>query len=107
MDFETVHRPGIVHKAADALSRLLTDGEDTSPLEDDVSVLAINRQTTTRNDLKILTDDKADLEDYRKQPDNDSQDEQISREAFLTAQHHDPECQQFAYTNNENKYNTK
>ena len=85
MDFETVHRPGINKKAANALSRLLTDGEDTSPLEDDVPVLAVNRQTTTRNDLKILADDEADLEDYRKQPDNDFQDEPISREAFLTA----------------------
>ena len=85
MDFETVHRPGIVHKAADALSRLLTDGEDTSPLEDDVPVLAVGRQSTTRSDFKILADDEADLEDYRTQRDNNSQDEPISRTTFLTA----------------------
>ena len=73
--FRNRHRPGIVHNAADALSRLPTDGEDTSPLEDDIPVLAVSRQATTRSDFKILADDESDLEDYRNQPDNNSQDE--------------------------------
>lgn len=43
MEFELdiVHRPGVKHQAVDALSRLFTVGEDTTPLEDSFPCLAV------------------------------------------------------------------
>ncbi len=100
MDFEVVHRPGIVHRAADALSRLLTEGEDESPLDDEVPVLVVSPQSATRADTLILCDDEAEIEDLRKRPETNTEDEPIRRDAFLTAQHNDGECQFFASTAN-------
>ena len=38
------HRPGAQHKAADALSRLRTDGHDTEDIDDTLPVLAASTQ---------------------------------------------------------------
>ena len=35
-DYSVVNRPGVKHQAPDALSRLLTSGDDQSPLDDDI-----------------------------------------------------------------------
>jgi len=40
-NYEIRHKPGKDHKVADALSRLPTQGLDTSPLDDDIPVLAV------------------------------------------------------------------
>lgn len=43
--YQIKHKPGKDHKMADALSRLPTDGLDTTPLDDQIPVLAV----TTRS----------------------------------------------------------
>jgi len=40
------HKPGKDHKVADALSRLPTEGLDSSPLDDDIPVLAIKTRAS-------------------------------------------------------------
>ena len=45
MDFEVIHRPGVKHRAPDALSRLLTNGEDDSYLDEDVPVFTITQSS--------------------------------------------------------------
>ena len=41
LEFDVVHHAGFINKAADALCRLETDGEDTTPLNDDMPVFLI------------------------------------------------------------------
>lgn len=41
-EYDTLHRPGIIHRAPDALSRLPTNGHDTNPLNDEVPVFTIS-----------------------------------------------------------------
>lgn len=38
-DNEAIYRPGLKHQAADALSRLLTDGKDQTPENDEISTI--------------------------------------------------------------------
>ena len=44
--YEIRHKPGKDHKVADALSRLPTEGLDSSPLEEDIPVLAIETRVS-------------------------------------------------------------
>jgi len=49
-NYEIRHKPGKDHKVADALSRLPTEGLDTSPLDKDIPVLAVEtRPRLTRS----------------------------------------------------------
>lgn len=42
IEFDDVHRASVIHQVADVLSRLLTDGTDTTPLKHDLPVTVIN-----------------------------------------------------------------
>lgn len=44
LDYQNFHQANVKHKAADALSRLPTNGMDKSPLEDHVPVLTITEE---------------------------------------------------------------
>ncbi|NJR72360.1 MAG: hypothetical protein HC782_04920 [Gammaproteobacteria bacterium] len=41
-----MHRAGVKHQAADALSRLPKTGADTTPLEDDLPLMAVEKMDT-------------------------------------------------------------
>lgn len=45
--FDVIHRAGIKHRAADALSRLVTKQSDTTPFEDDFQLYAIKTLDAT------------------------------------------------------------
>ena len=47
-DYEINHRPGAKHKAADAISRLATEGLDQTEINDDLTVLMVNNDELTR-----------------------------------------------------------
>jgi len=44
--YEIRHKPGKDHNVADALSRLPTEGLDSSPLDEDISVLAVETRAS-------------------------------------------------------------
>jgi len=52
-EFDVVHRPGIKHQAADALSRLNTQGEDEEPLEDEVPTLLIATEAVEADEHEV------------------------------------------------------
>lgn len=61
-DFDILHRPGIVHQDADALSRLPTTGNDTAPLDDEIPVLLFESTTDVGDDCIIcLHDDEEEF----------------------------------------------
>jgi len=43
---EILHKPGKDHKVADAFSRLPTEGLDSTPLDEDITVLAIDKRAS-------------------------------------------------------------
>jgi len=45
-NYEIRHKPGKDHKVADALSRVPTEGLDTSPLDEDIPVLAVDTRAS-------------------------------------------------------------
>lgn len=58
ISFEVVSRAGIKHDAVDTILRLTTNGEDKSPLEDDILQLAIDAHTLeniTTNDDNVAS----------------------------------------------------
>jgi len=57
--YEIRHKPGKDHKVADALSRLPTEGLDTSPLDEDIPVLAV--ETRASDALKATTPEEAPM----------------------------------------------
>ena len=44
--YEIRHKPGKDHKVADALSRLPTEGLDSTPLDEDIPVLAVETRAS-------------------------------------------------------------
>lgn len=55
-NFEVVHSAGIKHRAADTISRLVSNDENTIPRKDDVPPLAVdarNHETTLMNNDKF------------------------------------------------------
>lgn len=59
-DYEVKHRAGVKHQAADTLSRLRTDGADTSLLDDAIPTLLV--------DDDAANEAQADVEDLRDEP---------------------------------------
>jgi len=60
-NYDIHHKPGKDHKVADALSRLPTEGLDTSPLDGDILVLAV--ETRASDALKEASPEEAHLGD--------------------------------------------
>jgi len=58
-NYEIRHKPGKDHKVADALSRLPTKGLDTSPLDEDIPVLAV--ETRASDALKEASPEEAPM----------------------------------------------
>ena len=86
-DFEVQYRPGIVHQAADALSRLPTDAEDTDPVEDDIPTLAVESTCA-------LTPTPSRRDQLAQQANMSP----ITREEFVDEQERDEMCQEFRRT---------
>lgn len=55
--FKVVHRADVIHQAVNSLSPLTTNGEETSPLKDNISLLVIDTYTSentpTNNDIVV------------------------------------------------------
>ena len=60
-DYTVEHRRGIVHQAADALSRLPSDGMDETPLDDEIPLFLVDT-TSNQRDLSDLV--PHDVTDY-------------------------------------------
>ena len=98
LDFEPVHRPGIKHQAPDALSRLATDGHDSTNLDFDISVVEITeREPTGLEALKILCEDTLDMDTLRKEDiiGHQTEDEPIRFSDFKAEQENDPNYKTF------------
>jgi len=57
--YEIQHKPGKDHEVADALSRLPTEGLDSTPLDEDIPVLAV--ETRASDALEAASPAKAPL----------------------------------------------
>lgn len=59
-ELDAVHRAGVKHQAADAVSRLPTTGIDDTPLHDDVQVLKLpgNTRSDDRSSVLMITNAK-------------------------------------------------
>ena len=66
-DFETEHRPRLKHLAHDALSRVDSNGHDTTTLDDDVPVFTVEAEISDQGlkTLRIFCNDEADAETIR------------------------------------------
>ncbi len=100
LEFDIVHRPGVQHKAADAMSRLPTDGGDNEPIDDEIPILSVTDETELVDDaaIKTLCDDEADSSRPDKKGAATTNDEPISYETFVAHQRSDDECKSFAAT---------
>ena len=114
-DFEVQYRPGRQHNLADGMSRLLTEGGDTSPIDDEIPCFSVMESTRTTEtdptplsgmwdvpvDLRFIEDpevvalaDEAEAERETAAEDDGEEREimPITAEEFLQEQSKDPFC---------------
>ena len=63
-EYDVVHRAGIKHQAADALSRMPTDGSDQTPLDDAIPTLAVEASHTERSETQPDPQEFVEENDY-------------------------------------------
>ena len=111
-DFEVVHRPGVKHQAADALSRMQTNGEDASRMDDEIPCFLAEHHRDTEAIETVATvicgnetlpervidwpkpSKRIAMEGVMAIVEEDKNVEAISVEEFLQEQARDPYCQE-------------
>ena len=94
-EFDVVHRAGVKHQAADALSRLPTDGEDKAPLDDEIPVLVIQHDDEQTVSTVVCVHEQYETTDG---PAIELPDGALTLDALIRAQKTDTFCKRIADT---------
>lgn len=104
-EYDIVHRPGVKHQAADAMSRLNTTGTDQTDLDDEIpTVAAVLKGPMVHQDepnWDIVPYDPTSVQDTAhavnpNDDDNDIDDRPISTDEMIAEQKEDPTCVKYA-----------
>lgn len=95
-DYEIQHRPGVKHQAADALSRVRTDGGDETELDDEVPTFECKEDEDT--DGTICEIGRTNDSTSTTQDEVEELTRPISDEEFIRGQSTDDFCQEVART---------
>lgn len=91
---EVIYRRGVKKPAPDGLFRLDTGGKDETKLDDDISVMTLSKVDSKA--FATSNEDDPDSEKPASYPKMNSNDDLISRDAFLREKSFRPACQQYS-----------
>ena len=103
-EYDIVHRPGVKHQAADALSRLPTTGTDQTDLDDEIpTVAAVLKGPMVHQDepeWEIIPFDSQPLSastvQHKNHDQQDLDDKPITTDEMMAEQREDPTCLKYA-----------